>query len=154
MIGWGGKRRKNMTTKEKKEYLKRYRKIDREVNQLLMEKDEIFSLGTKITPTYSDMPKGTGENNKTQSTIEKLEEQEEKINKKIDLLYKVKEDIEKTLHTVEDDTLRVLLRYRYINGLTWEEIAVTMNYDYRWILRLHGKALNELTIKSHITSMI
>lgn len=143
-----------MTTKEKKEYLKRYRKIDREVNQLLMEKDEIFSLGTKITPTYSDMPKGTGENNKIQSTIEKLEEQEEKINKKIDLLYEVKEDIEKTLHTVEDDTLRVLLRYRYINGLTWEEIAVTMNYDYRWILRLHGKALNELTIKSHITSMI
>ena len=143
-----------MTTKEKKEYLKRYRKIDREVNQLLMEKDEIFSLGTKITPTYSDMPKGTGENNKTQSTIEKLEEQEEKINKKIDLLYEVKEDIEKALHTVEDDTLRVLLRYRYINGLTWEEIAVTMNYDYRWILRLHGKALNELTIKSHTTSMI
>ncbi len=143
-----------MTTKEKKEYLKRYRKIDREVNQLLMEKDEIFSLGTKITPTYSDMPKGTGENNKIQSTIEKLEEQEEKINKKIDLLYEVKEDIEKTLHTVEDDTLRVLLRYRYINGLTWEEIAVTMNYDYRWILRLHGKALNKLTIKSHITSMI
>lgn len=143
-----------MTTKEKKEYLKRYRKIDREVNQLLMEKDEIFSLGTKTTPTYSDMPKGTGENNKIQSTIEKLEEQEEKINKKIDLLYEVKEDIEKTLHTVEDDTLRVLLRYRYINGLTWEEIAVTMNYDYRWILRLHGKALNELTIKSHITSMI
>ena len=40
-----------MTTKEKKEYLKRYRKIDREVNQLLMEKDEIFSLCTKITPT-------------------------------------------------------------------------------------------------------
>ena len=112
-----------MTTKEKKEYLKRYRKIDREVNQLLMEKDEIFSLGTKITPTYSDMPKGTGENNRTQSTIEKLEEQEEKINKKIDLLYEVKEDIEKALHTVEDDTLRVLLRYRYINGFTWEKNA-------------------------------
>lgn len=143
-----------MTTKEKKEYLKRYRKIDREVNQLLMEKDEILSLGIKITPTYSDMPKGMGESNKIQSTIEKLEAQEEKINKKIDLLYAVKEDIEKALHTVEDDTLKLLLRYRYINGLTWEKIAVTMNYDYRWILRLHGKALNKLTIKSHITSMI
>jgi DNA-directed RNA polymerase specialized sigma subunit len=135
-----------MTTKEKKEYLKRYRKIDREVNQLLMEKDEIFSLGTKITPTYSDMPKGTGENNKTQSTIEKLEEQEEKINKKIDLLYEVKEDIEKALHTVEDDTLRVLLRYRYINGFTWEKIAVMMGYGYRNITRLHGKALMQIKI--------
>ena len=135
-----------MTTKEKKEYLKRYRKIDREVNQLIMEKDEIFSLGTKITPTYSDMPKGTGENNKTQSTIEKLEEQEEKINKKIDLFYEVKEDIEKALHTVEDDTLRVLLRYRYINGFTWEKIAVMMGYSYRNITRLHGKALMQIKI--------
>lgn len=138
-----------MTTKEKKEYLKRYRKIDREVNQLLMEKDEIFSLGTKITPTYSDMPKGTGENNRTQSTIEKLEEQEEKINKKIDLLYEVKEDIEKALHTVEDDTLRVLLRYRYINGLTWEKIAVNMNYTYQWICKLHGEALRKLKVDSN-----
>ena len=138
-----------MTTKEKKEYLKRYRKIDREVNQLFMEKDEIFSLGTKITPTYSDMPKGTGENNKTQSTIEKLEEQEEKINKKIDLLYEVKEDIEKALHTVEDDTLRVLLRYRYINGLTWEKIAVNMHYTYQWVCKLHGEALRKLKVDSN-----
>lgn len=135
-----------MTTKEKKEYLKRYRKIDREVNQLIMEKDEILSLGIKITPTYSDMPKGMGESNKIQSTIEKLEAQEEKINKKIDLLYAVKEDIEKVLHTVEDDTLRVLLRYRYINGLTWEKIAVIMGYGYRNITRLHGRALTQIKI--------
>ena len=138
-----------MTTKEKKEYLKRYRKIDREVNQLLMEKDEIFSLGTKITPTYSDMPKGTGENNKTQSTIEKLEEQEEKINKKIELLYEVKENIEKALHTVEDDTLRVLLRYRYMNGLTWKKIAVNMHYTYQWVCKLHGQALRKLRVDSN-----
>lgn len=143
-----------MTTKEKKEYLKRYRKIDREVNQLLMEKDEIISLGTRITPRYSDLPRGWGESNKVQLSVEKLEAQEEKIDKKIDLLHEVKADIEKAIQTVEDDTLKLLLRYRYINGLTWEKIAVTMNYDYRWILRLHGKALNKLTIKSHITSMI
>ena len=143
-----------MTTKEKKEYLKRYRKIDREVNQLIMEKDEIIALGTRITPRYSDLPRGWGESNKVQLSVEKLEAQEEKINKKIDLLHEVKADIEKAIQTVEDDTLKLLLRYRYINGLTWEKIAVTMNYDYRWILRLHGKALNKLTIKSHITSMI
>lgn len=135
-----------MTNKEKKEYLKRYRKIDRELNQLIMEKDEILSLSTKITPTYSDMPKGTGESNKIQSTIEKLEAQENKINQKIYLLYEVKENIEKALHTVEDDTLRVLLRYRYINGFTWEKIAVMMNYGYRNVTRLHGKALKQIKI--------
>ena len=135
-----------MTTKEKKEYLKRYRKIDKEINQLLLEKREILALGTKITPTYTDTPKGVGESDKVQSTIEKLEAQEEKIDKKIDLLYEVKENIEKAIHTVEDDTLRVLLRYRYINGMTWEKIAVELNYAYRNVTRLHGKALRLIKI--------
>ena len=135
-----------MTTKEKKEYLKRYRKIDREVNQLLMEKDEIISLGTRITPRYSDLPRGWGESNKVQLSVEKLEAQEEKIDKKIDLLHEVKADIEKAIQTVENDTLRVLLRYRYINGFTWEKISVMMGYGYRNITRLPGKALIQIKI--------
>ena len=130
-----------MTTKEKKEYLKRYKEIDSEINQLLLEKQEIMALGTKITPTYSDMPKGMGESNKLQSVVERLEEQETKIDKKVDDLYEVKADIEKAINTVDDDTLRLLLRYRYINGWTWERIAVEMCYAYRNVTRLHGKAL-------------
>lgn len=138
-----------MTTKEKKEYLKRYRKIDREVNQLIMEKDEIIALGTRITPRYSDLPRGWGESNKVQLSVEKLEAQEEKIDKKIDLLHEVKADIEKAIQTVEDDTLRVLLRYRYINGLTWEKIAVNMHYTYQWVCKLHGEALRKLKVDSN-----
>lgn len=138
-----------MTNQEKVKFLKRYKQIDKEINQLLLEKREIFSLGTKITPTYSNMPKCTGTSDKVQSTIEKLEAQENKINQKVDLLYKVKEDIEKALYTVKDDTLRVLLRYRYINGLTWEKIAVNMHYTYQWVCKLHGEALRKLRVDSN-----
>lgn len=130
-----------MTNQKKKEYLKRYKKIDSEINQLLLEKQEIMTLGTKITPTYSNVPKGAGEGNKVQSVIERLEEQEAKIDKKVDDLCEVKADIEKAIHTVDDDILRLLLRYRYINGWTWERIAVEMCYAYRNVTRLHGKAL-------------
>ena len=144
----GRKKRKDMTTKEKKEYLKRYKKIDSEINQLLLEKQEIMALGTKVTPTYSTTPKGAGEGAKIQSVIEKLEEQEIKIDKKIDELCEFKGDIEKSIHTVEDDTLRVLLRYRYINGLTWEAIAVRMHYSWRQIIRLHGIALDVIVCHS------
>ena len=40
-----------MTYQEKVKFLKRYKQIDKEITQLLREKSEIFSLGTKITPT-------------------------------------------------------------------------------------------------------
>ena len=52
-----------------------------------------------------------------------------------------KEDI---IRMVEDSTLRTLLEYRYINGKKWEEIALMMGYDYRYILKIHGKALSAL----------
>ena len=135
-----------MTYQEKVKFLKRYKQIDKEINQLLLEKSEIFSLGTKITPTYSDMPKGTKESDKVQSTVEKLGALEKKIDSKIDEWYEVRLDIEKAIHTVESDKFRLLLRYRYINGWTWEKIAVEMNYAYRNVTRLHGKAINLIKI--------
>ena len=131
-----------MTYQEKVKFLKRYKQIDKEITQLLREKSEIFSLGTKITPTYSDMPKGTNESDKVQSTVEKLEEYERKIGIRIDDWCEAKLDIEKAIHTVGSDALRLLLRYRYINGWTFEQIAVQMNYTWRQINRLHKKAIN------------
>ena len=141
-----------MTYQEKVKFLKRYKQIDKEITQLLREKSEIFSLGTKITPTYSDMPKGTNESDKVQSTVEKLEEYERKIDIKIDDWCEAKLDIEKAIHTVESDALRLLLRYRYINGWTFEQIAVQMNYTWRQINRLHKKAIN--VIECHIDSVV
>ena len=135
-----------MTYQEKVKFLKRYKQIDKEIDQLLREKSEIFSLGTKITPTYSDMPKGTSESDKVQSTVEKLEEYERKINIKIDDWCEAKLDIEKAIHTVESHKFRLLLRYRYINGWTFEQIAVQMDHDYRWVRRLHRKAVNLINI--------
>ena len=135
-----------MTYQEKVNFLKRYKQIDDEINQLLLEKSEIFSLGTKVTPTYSDMPKGMGESDKVQSTVEKLGDLEKRINDKIDEWYEAKLDIEKAIHTVESDKLRLLLRYRYINGWTFEQISVQMSREYRWVRRLHRKAVNLIGI--------
>ena len=135
-----------MTYQEKVKFLKRYKQIDKEIDQLLLEKREIFSLGTKVTPTYSDMPKGMGESDKVQSTVEKLGALEKKIDSKIDEWYEVRLDVEKAIHTVESDKFRLLLRYRYINGWTFEQIAVQMNYAYRNVTRLHGKAINLIKI--------
>lgn len=39
---------------------------------------------------------------------------------------------------------RTLLYERYINGLTWEQIAVKMSYSYRRVTQLHGEALKIL----------
>ena len=40
-----------------------------------------------------------------------------------------------------------ILRKRYIDGKTFEEIAVALHYTYRHVTRLHGSALQEFTTK-------
>lgn len=47
-------------------------------------------------------------------------------------------------NSVTDDRLKLLLHYRYIDGLTWEQVADKLNLDYRWTLRLHQRALDAI----------
>ena len=57
-----------------------------------------------------------------------------------------KEEIEQVIDSLEDDTLRQLMKYRYINLMKWEEIAVQMFYGYQWVCKLHGRALAKIQI--------
>lgn len=36
-----------------------------------------------------------------------------------------------------------ILRMKYIHNRTFEKIAVELNYDYRWIIRLYNRALEQ-----------
>ena len=51
--------------------------------------------------------------------------------------------------TVTKNFPREILIRRYISGQKWERIAVEIHLEYRWVLRLHGKALQKLTPESH-----
>lgn len=52
-------------------------------------------------------------------------------------------EIEKAIEPLAP-TARMLLRYRYIDGLKWEEVCYKMDYSWRQVHRLHGEALKQL----------
>ena len=45
------------------------------------------------------------------------------------------------INELEDNTLEVILRDRYLKCKCWEQIAVDLNYSIRHVYKLHGKAL-------------
>lgn len=145
-----------MTNQEKVNYLKRYRVLSLEIDQITDELQRWQDLATRISPSYSDMPHGGG-NDKVQIAAVEVAELTEQLNDKIHQAVKMQQEMKDLIGTIDDATLRRLMIYRYIHGKKWEEIAVLMDYDYRWILRLHGKALcklEEQAIKSHYNLMI
>ena len=129
-----------MTNQEKVNYLKRYRVLSLEIDQITDELQRWQDLATRISPSYSDMPHGGG-NDKVQTAAVEVAELTEQLNDKIHQAVKMQQEMKDLIGTIDDATLRRLMIYRYIHGKKWEEIAVLMDYDYRWILRLHGHYL-------------
>lgn len=54
--------------------------------------------------------------------------------------------VQETIDEIEDICLKNILTKKYINNYSWEVIAEEMNYNYRYILKLHDKALKEIEI--------
>lgn len=100
-------------------------------------------LAEKCTTVLSGMPHGGSTTR--EDTYVKIVDLSREIDAEIDAYVDMRRDIETTIETVDDETLRTLLRYRYLFDRTWEEIAVKMNYTYRHITRMHGNALNKIT---------
>lgn len=48
--------------------------------------------------------------------------------------------------SIEDERQRLILRMRFYDGLTLEQIASNLNLDERWIFRLQRKAMEQLLI--------
>lgn len=59
-------------------------------------------------------------------------------------LMEYKREILKTINEIKDPSYRLILENRYINKMTFEEIAEKTHYDQRHIYRLHKKALEEV----------
>lgn len=59
-------------------------------------------------------------------------------------------ELAEELHAIEDaiaqldSTERALLRWRYIEGLKWEEVCVCMSYSWQQTHRIHSRALQHL----------
>ncbi len=145
-----------MDNKKKCRYLNQYRIMHIEIDQITKELQRWQDLATRISPSYSDMPHGGG-SDKVQTAAVEVAELTDKLNQKLHQAIMVQENIKKLLESLDDIKLRQLMYYRYINGMRWEEIAVRMDFNYRWVLRLHRKALNQISeqaIESHIKTVI
>lgn len=135
-----------MTNQEKKAYLGRYRDNEREIRRTEEEILRWESLSRKTTTTMGTAGGGSNGEDKLQAAVEKIVRWQNRLTLQLGERVRLREEIESAIGTVEDERLRLLLRYRYIDGWTWERIAVEMCYSYMQICRLHGKALAQMML--------
>ena len=129
-----------------KEYLQQSYRLTAQINSDLQELEDLRSIASSIHspgferncnpnyPTEAPFVKG----------LERIWIMEDRINSEIEKFISVREEIREVINEVSDYDQKMLLRYRYINHLSWDEIAGRMFYGQRWLFILHGKALKSV----------
>lgn len=131
-----------------KEYLQQYRDAVRRASAAQDHLAELHAMAERITPNYGSSGGGTHQTgDKLGAAVAKIVEAEERLDAEITMLIATEREVERTIQSVEDERLSSILYRRYICGNKWEEIAVSLNIEYRWLLRLHGRALQEVQKK-------
>lgn len=138
--------------KEKvKQYLMRCKKLDAEINALILEEYRLRCLATKTcNNNFSGMPHTS--NGKAEagfcSIVEKLIAVNQLIEQKQDQYYNTKANINAAINKLDNLTLRKVLRLRYLSKkeLTWAQIGAYINKSATMVrCNLHEKALKKIT---------
>lgn len=69
---------------------------------------------------------------------------EEELKRLEDKAKNAKQEIETAIAKLEDETLQMILIYRYIDWLTWNEIATRVYYSDKTVRRKHDLAIGLL----------
>ena len=121
--------------------MSRGRWIEREICTLMKTRDETRDRLTHITQSYD----GDGaQASKDPHKFDALLELEDKVDRKIDELYKVKSEILDAIDKLEDSRERIALRVYYIDMKTWEEVAVELHYSWRATMYVRKTALKHI----------
>lgn len=134
-----------MTNEEKKAILKQYIGLEKRIARMLDEKKKWKEKAEAISPVYSDMPKAGG-CDKIQNAVCQIVDLEQDINREIDAQIDLRRRIKAAVKQMDDEKLRDVMMYRYIDGLKLEEIAIEMSYSYMQTYRLHKKAISEIML--------
>ena len=135
-----------------KEYLQQYLDADREIQAKVDQIARLRDMATRTTSAPAGDRVQSSAENKLERIISKIADMEAEVDAEIDRLADKRREVQTAIERVPNAAQREVLIRRYMVGQKWEKIAVELNFDYRWVLRLHGRALNEIqkeTTKSH-----
>ena len=130
-----------------KEYLSQAYRLDQRINSKIEQVASLDELATKCTYTLTGMPGNPNRGNSTMAdAVVKIIDLQNQINRDIDRLVDLKREIVEVIKAVEIPEYQTLLEKRYLCFMSWEKIAVDMNYSIDNVFKVHRKALACVTV--------
>jgi len=124
-----------------REFLDSYWEMRKESARLERRIEELSAQTERVTAQLTGMPRGGGDG--ANLVWDALIDTKDRAGKNLKAVLDREAEIEEFILMMDGPLLRQLLRYKYLELLTYEQIAAEMNYSERHVRRLHGRALQE-----------
>lgn len=133
-----------------KQYLRQIRTLNRRIDSLIAEKDRLKQIAEGVSGVSYDRVKVQSARvtpgNRQTDAVYKLIDLEERITAEIDRYVDMREGAAICIDRLPLANERAVLRYRYLCGMKWEDIAEKMNYSLMQLHRIHARALTNFIV--------
>ena len=130
-----------------KEYLRRVRDAESDLRSAEMDyqraRDDVMNLKAI---EYDKDKVNNSHIGDLSDAIAALEKYAARVSEQWDRLIVMREEAKAQIEQIADGRYREVLHRRYLQGESWEYIAVGMGYAFRTVLWLHGKALKQFEV--------
>lgn len=133
-----------------KEKLKRYRRLLSELELLKrqLEKLEPEFVSDSVNGSDSEFPYTNHKMHVEGYDLESYKRKVARLNKRIinkmNELVEEKDSLIEFIYNLEDSEVRQIFIYKYLDGLTWKEIAAKMNYGISTVRLKHDNLIRNL----------
>lgn len=119
--------------------LSRVRRMGERVEQLQEAKLRAYEMETSITASPSAERVQTSNERRPGESFAALSDE---VDRQLAELAQAKAEALRLIGKVRDNRMATILTAYYVNGKTWEQIAVDTNYSFRHVTRLHRRAID------------
>lgn len=125
-----------------KEYLSQVSRINRMIKNKVSEIAQLKEIAINISAIDTEeRVQISPDFDKIGKMFSRIDEEEDKLNHLIFEYIELKNKIISQIEGIREETFYCVLFSRYVENKTFEKIAIDMQYSFRQITRLHGKAL-------------
>lgn len=125
-----------------KEDLGQLHYLNKEIEMLKIRQRELKTIAEGTTTRITGMPFGSGISDKIGNYASDIADLDLLISLNLDKCWKELKRLNQFINTIDDSQLRQIFSLRYINGLTWQQIAFAIGEcDESYPRRLHNRFL-------------
>lgn len=135
-----------MTYEEKVRWLRRYRDALKLEVELRQELEAQRARACKTTTALTGTPGGGGDGQALPRAVESIVAAQQELQAQINLCGETRREVVAVLNQIADARDHEILRRRYLLGQRFEEIAVEMCLEYRWVRRRHKRAVGGICV--------